>query len=357
MLLKHLMPLILVLSLILLPGPAPAAGEDISGLLPQSSLVYSPPLARACLALASGYTAADQRRLAEEAGFTVTAQRHFDKDPSDPAHTCAYTVGVYHENGSGEEIWLVLIRGTAGSEWHSNFDVSPLRREDSPFAENFLFCAEDVFLDLLSLIGTQASPRILICGHSRGAACANILGVLLNAVYGPERVYAYTSATPATVKASAAPGLEDRNIFNLINPQDLVPRLPPEAWGYVRFGTDILPPGPGDASSIAEEMSAAIIKTAPTVGDYYSVRHSLTRGGTDPAGMTAFDLMLVFSDLLAGLTSADAGIPAGSGAELLSPDSDFAPLIALLDEKSAAALLTQHLPDTYMALFFGEGEH
>ncbi len=350
---------ILLTVLCLIPGlflPGRSAAGELMIALPASSEEYSPSLAETALVLSSGYTAADQRRLAGEAGFTVLEQKHFDKDPADPAHTCAYTIASAGTAGDGgAQVYLVMIRGTAGGEWYSNFDIAPSEKEDSPFAENFLFCAEDVFLDLLSLAGRDSDPFILITGHSRGAACANILGVLLNAVYGPERIYVYTSATPATVKKGAGEGISDRNIFNLIDPCDLVPRLPLEAWGYTRFGTDILPDSPAfpDALALTEEAVRVMEEIAPSVRDYYDTRHSGAAAVTEKGGVTAFELMLSVSDVLISLTEGkgENRSPAGSGTHI--PGEDLASLAALFNEENASELLLRHLPDTYRRLFFG----
>ncbi len=336
---------------LLLAGPFSAArGEGLP--FPERADVYSAALAEAALHFASGYTAADQKRLAEEAGFEVLLQKHFDKEAADPSHTCAYTV-ARAPGQDGQGVYLVLVRGTVGGEWYSNFDIAP-GGGGSPFAENFLFCAEEVFLDLLSLVGEER-PAVLVCGHSRGAACANLLGVLLNASLGPERVYVYTSATPATVLASGKGEVYDANIFNLINPCDLVPRLPLEAWGYARFGTDILPRGEGDAEALAraEAWTAALAGVAPTVEAYYTVRHSLTRSGRGEDGITAFEWMLSLSDALVTLTEGGTEGLSG-GTALLPPESDFGRLVALLDGDGAEGILREHLPDRYQSLFFAD---
>ena len=36
------------------------------------------------------------------------------------------------------------------------------------------------------------------------------------------------------------------NIFNILNPSDMVPRLPLASWGYSRYGRDLWLPGYGD---------------------------------------------------------------------------------------------------------------
>ncbi len=294
--------------LLLLTAGCQVFADDLVSSLPGDSCTYSAALAREALKLSEGYTAESQALLAENAGFEILLQKNFDKDTRDPAHTCAYTIGrrLSSSEKEGRSVYLVLIRGTSGGEWYSNFDFAPSRDAASAFAENFLYCAEDVFLELQQLAEGDSSPIFFVCGHSRGAACSNLLGVLLNEVYDPANVYVYTSATPMTVREDALDSIQDDNIFNIINPCDLVPRLPLAAWGYTRAGTDIFLKDPGTAAVSSEKLDAAMETLAdlsPTVTDYYETRHSLTKTGTDEAsGFTAFDMMIAFADSLVRMT-------------------------------------------------------
>ena len=81
-----------------------------------------------------------------------------------------------------------MIRGTNDGEWYSNFDFAPSHSADAVFAENFLFAAQNVFLSLDEILKGEENPLLLVAGHSRGAACANLLGVLLDAAYDPANV-------------------------------------------------------------------------------------------------------------------------------------------------------------------------
>ena len=49
-----------------------------------------------------------------------------------------------------------------------------------------------------------------------------------------------TFATPAAIKDPPQEGYE--NIFNIINPADLVPQVMPAEWGYGRYGVDLFLP-------------------------------------------------------------------------------------------------------------------
>ena len=68
-----------------------------------------------------------------------------------------------------------------------------------------------------------------------------VAGTLVNTGFLPrEDVYAYTFATPAAIRNPPREGYE--NIFNIINPADLVPQVMPAEWGYGRYGTDLFLP-------------------------------------------------------------------------------------------------------------------
>lgn len=333
---------------------AAASGVSLSPLaLPPDSGEFSLPLAQQALALCTGHTAAGEAALLEQAGFTLLLQNGYDKSDTDPGHTCAYTVGskqVYF-GGVTRTLFLVAVRGTNAGEWYSNFDFAPSHSDGAVFAENFLFAAQDVFLGIQEVLDAAENPLLLLCGHSRGAACANLLGLLLNAQYGPENCYVYTYATPATVR-DGAPEADCGNIFNLLNPCDPVPRLPLADWGFRRLGTDILLPGDEGEAQTLDDSAAALFGIAPTISQYYGARHATDGPGRSEDGLTAFELMLSIAGRLADMTGGGSG---GSSPEL-SENCDFAPLVRLLEQAgenggaAGMALARQHMPATYHAL-------
>lgn len=96
------------------------------------------------------------------------------------------------------------------------------------------------------------NPIFLVTGHSLGAAVANLVASHLNSCTDTthcsgtrtvQDVYAYTFATPKTVKNST--GNNDQNIFNILNNNDVVPLVPTNIlalnWadnGWTRHGRD-----------------------------------------------------------------------------------------------------------------------
>ncbi len=361
--LKRLLPgisrLPILLMILLLSVSRGGAAEEWT--LPESSAVFSKEFALRMLAFSSGYGEEDTLRLLTGAGFEPVLRAHYDKAADDPAHTCAFTLGKRTQQ-DGRTVYLLLIRGTYGGEWYSNFDPAPSGNDDTPWAENFLACAEDVLPRIREALDADPEAVWVVTGHSRGAACANLLGLMLNTLRDPALNYIYTSATPATLRGEALPLYAD-NIFNLINPMDLVPRLPLASWGYRRAGEDILLPGLSQAAGRLDTMADTLSGLAPTLRDYYTARHLLTESGTGEEGLTAFDILVLLAERLTNLTlrvEADGTYRAESAAggtdlvpEGLSEDSDLYPLFQLLQTlsgKNGQLLLEQHLPTAYEKL-------
>ncbi len=337
------------------PSPSPETAEAISvedpvhfpapdeaPVLPESSSEYSLTLAMSALTLCTGHGQEPQRQVLEQAGFTVLKQQNYDKSPEDASHTCAWTLGkrsVQHE-GKTRTLFIVAVRGTSGGEWISNFDFAPSHDDDTVYAENFLFCAQDVLEGIREEIESENDPLLLICGHSRGAACANLLGVLLDEERGPEDLYVYTFATPTTLRGTA---LEQSypNIFNLLNPCDMVTMVPPTSLGYGRAGQDIVLPNSRETAESLQAAMGALEELTPSISAYYDVRHSLTGPGHSDEGMTVFELMCL---LTGGFEGAAVSLPE------IAPDSDLAPLTAMNGGGMDASLLLQHMPFTYQTL-------
>ncbi len=337
------------------PSPAPEGAEAFSGegpvhfpapdeapVLPDSSSEYSLTLAMSALTLCTGHGQDPEKRVLEEAGFTVLKQANYDKPPEDVSHTCAWTLGKRSIpfRGKDRTLFIVAIRGTSGGEWISNFDFAPSHDDDTEYAENFLLCAQEVLDGIREELEQEAEPLLLICGHSRGAACANLLGVLLDEERGPEDVYVYTFATPATVRGAALEK-DCPNVFNLLNPCDVVTLVPPLSLGYGRAGQDVVLPNSRETAEGLQAAMGALEALTPSVSAYYEVRHSLTGPGLSDDGMTVFEFMCL---LAGGFEGAAADLPE------IAPDSDLAPLTAMNAGGMDASLLMQHMPLTYQAL-------
>ena len=155
-------------------------------------------------------------------------------------------------NGELQEVIVVSVRGTndTNEEWSSNFDVGAdtsayysatganhphwLNKENH---KGFDVTSNRVLEKLLAYIeenvDDSARKSILITGHSRGAAIANILGTYFedSAEYTS---HTYTFAAPNTTTSKKASNY--KTIFNIKNDDDLIPFLPIGNWGFVNYG-------------------------------------------------------------------------------------------------------------------------
>jgi hypothetical protein len=154
--------------------------------------------------------------------------------------------------GVQREVIIITVRGTNGTnaEWSSNFDVgadtteyynatgshpewtNKLHHKGFDVAANRIMTRVNQYFSAYGL--TNSLKSVLVTGHSRGAAIANILGT-----YFENRAntlaYTYTFAAPNTTTASNAATY--KTIFNIINSDDIIPMLPLSQWGFKKYGT------------------------------------------------------------------------------------------------------------------------
>ncbi len=238
--------------------------------LSQSSFVYSQRLASPLSALAAcvyGYRDDMDRRTLEGLGFNAaTLMRRYGKELD-------YTHSKYGNNQVGftfatkrvlldgelRDILFVLVRGTFGrDEWLSNMNMcNTWGRQETPdparqpqLHEGFNTAADAVQEALENYVVDHhidlSSAKVVVTGHSRGAAVANILGARIDdgallAGVRPGSVFIYTFATPNTVLGADVENdvMRYANIFNILNPEDIVPLVPVLRWNARRYGTDL----------------------------------------------------------------------------------------------------------------------
>ena len=185
----------------------------------------------------------------------------------------AYSVASKHvtsADGAQKTLFLVSIRGSYGSEWLSDLNMGSAAAYDMDEIthEGFERAAREIVDELMVRITEEAGLDgtndicLLFTGHSRGAAAANIAAAYADEmsqglrVLAPlESIYCYTFATPEVTTFDTARDALYDNIFNVMNPSDMVPRLPLASWGYERFGNDLWLPGYGD-EGFAEKYDA-----------------------------------------------------------------------------------------------------
>jgi len=327
---------------------------------PADSSEYSPVLASQALSLCSQGTKELTSGFLKSSGFEVLLQANFDKAKSDPSHTCAFTLAkknIVH-NGKERELLLIAIRGTDSGEWFSNFDFASAHYDEAVFAENFLQASQDVYVQILPKLLEYPNAVILVCGHSRGAACANLLGMTLDDLRSAENVYVYTFATPTTIRGDFD---NDKysNIFNLINPADMVTYLPIASWGYRRIGNDIILNGDAELAAGLKNDMELLGVFAPTISDYYGKRHIMEGLEGFEDGITAYDTMLALASSMTGIEYGDNGLKVADIFKLSANggvSAEFYPLLNFLkrmvgtDGNTNIAVFKQHMPAVYQEL-------
>ena len=143
-------------------------------------------------------------------------------------------------------------------EWANNMHLGDGSKSDS-MHEGWYNAATKMisFLDgYVSSHNVQGRVKLWLTGFSRGGATANIAaGLIDNKLASGEKlfsadayvtrddVYAYTFEAPqgANVNVSRIKKPKDAlydNIFNIVNPLDIVPKVPMKEYGFTRFGRD-----------------------------------------------------------------------------------------------------------------------
>ncbi len=331
--------------------------------LPRSENELSLELALQALTLCSGGNKTNQAKLMLESGFELLLQYGFDKAEKDISHTCAFSVGRKTVDFYGEPrtLLLVAIRGTSGAEWFSNFNYMDSHSDESEFAENFLEAAQVINIQLIPIIKENPDALMLVCGHSRGAAAANLLGMTLDDIYGSEGKYIYTFATPNTYRAEAR-NTGYNNIYNFINPADVVTEVPLKAMNFHHIGTDIVLPADSETIQKVAVAMNDLYSVSQTISDYYNVRYSISKSGEGEDGYTPYEVMQALASSMTGIRSkvngelnltdiyAKMAETAGSENSSLNPILNQVSKIIGRDGQFGMSIFMQHMPMTYKAL-------
>lgn len=126
----------------------------------------------------------------------------------------------------------VILQGTATKqEWKSNLNIGfDENMQTKTVHEGFNVTEKAVHKKLNTFLKKnklkKGSVKFWVTGHSRGAAVADIMAKRLSDTYGKENVYAYTFASPKVAKVSSKSAKKYTNIYNYVNPDDIVTRIP-----------------------------------------------------------------------------------------------------------------------------------
>ena len=214
-----------------------------------------------------------------EALFRTLEMKNLDTNyPAPSLDTIGYTMGhKLLRDETGREVTLIAVAVRGGGyerEWASNFTIgSGLEHY------GFRTCAGEIYGAIQRYINNQEISGdlcIWVTGYSRAAAVSNILAHKLNTaadsgtIAGLSRsgVFAYCFECPRTVQDDA-PGFTtlDNNVFNIVNPVDLVPMVAPEKWDFNRYGiTYYLPSSEINYKGFSDAFAAM-------QAEYRNIRH------------------------------------------------------------------------------------
>ncbi len=148
-------------------------------------------------------------------------------------------------NGETKTVLAVIVRGTNATieEWSSNCDIGNLladtENDDWVNTDNhkgFDVAATRILRFMERYIDEHGLDRdtllYWVTGHSRGAAIADIIGANLEKAGNTAFTYAF--ATPNNTLAADAASYN--SVFNIINKEDFVPKMPMVEWGYRCYG-------------------------------------------------------------------------------------------------------------------------
>lgn len=211
-------------------------------------------------AIGSSKTDADYTYLLKDLGFDDVkfielANLGWENDKNDVGAIVLAHKTIATEKGN-KDIFINVIRGTQNSgEWTSDLDVGSTsqdyERQTGPhpyWMNKNHHKGFDVFSNRISeqidkYIAQHSSQNseksILITGHSRGAAAANILGQMYEDRQNI-KPYTYAFSCPLTTLQPKNKAQSYKTIFNFCEKNDLVGHVPLQHWGFTRYGNDII---------------------------------------------------------------------------------------------------------------------
>ena len=256
----------------------------------------------------------------------------------------AYTVASKKvSDGAGHEktLFLVSVRGSYGAEWISDAYMGSGKGAERKH-RGFELAADGVLDELQALAEQEGvdgqDVALLFCGHSRGAAIANLAAARADEAAGTsdavagadaDDVWAYTYATPMVTTAAEAHDSTYDNIFNVTNPSDFVPTVPFACWGYQRYGRDVSLPRVGTQAFDAhyEDMRQAYAANC----------------GTEPSGYRPEDAEAVERFV----RHVEDEVPTRK--ELFTLTGAKSLVVRLLTDMNVVKVLQSHAPDVYTA--------
>ena len=282
-----------------------------------NSYYYNHDLAKTSLALAlSAFNSYDAQRsgydksvaaknviaMLRDMGFEDINVDSYEGKPT--ANSIAQAIGHKSINIRGLEytVLAVAIRGGGyEAEWSNNFQVGSDRHH-----VGFDSSATTVVSEIIDYIENELidkekeNLKIWITGYSRGAAVANLTGHKINTLInnstsdslnmGIGDVYVYTFATPIGASGERT-SPKETNIYNIVNPVDVVPKLAPSAWGFYRYGVTYMLPSQETDSKLFEANKGEATDIAGSLTGQITTKAFTWQGSALDSVLEAFDLL------------------------------------------------------------------
>ncbi|MCL2107697.1 MAG: hypothetical protein FWH26_11675, partial [Oscillospiraceae bacterium] len=200
--------------------------------------------------------AAYVHKLYGDIGFKPLRYYHYDVLLADESDKTAWSMAEKRLTLDGKScvVLAVSIRGgNYGGEWVSNGNVG-----DTDGHAGFEAASREILREVEKQIGSYAenvTVKLWINGYSRSGSVANLVAGALDKdiAAGKSRVkkddlFCYNFAVPLCTKDPDANSDAFSNIFNIINPVDIIMIAPFRGWGFKRYGVEkylaFLEPGP-----------------------------------------------------------------------------------------------------------------
>lgn len=232
------------------------------------------------------------------------------------------TIGLAAANKKMGDYTVVAITPRSGGyfrEWANNMHLGDGSQSDY-MHEGWYNAANKLisFLDgYVSKEGINGKVKLWMAGFSRGGATTNIAAALLDnkldkgekifsngATTSREDIYAYTFEAPqgANVNSKTIKAPKDAlydNIFNIVNPLDIVPKVAMKQYGFTRFGRDKYV----RTKFYDPNNYASINKTYRALNDVINQNKEVTPNHCDEFAMGGFEVKYLGADILAFITA------------------------------------------------------
>lgn len=150
-------------------------------------------------------------------------------------------------HGIATVLAIVPRSGNYEQEWASNFKI-----DQAGDSAGFHEAGQKILEFARTYIARNAihgTVKIWLMGHSRGAAAANAAGAMLDddpdalgIRIAEKDIYVYTISSPLVTDQDADTAASYHNIFNYACQNDVITMVPFGAWGFRRYGRDIILP-------------------------------------------------------------------------------------------------------------------